>query len=59
MADVLLPWTHERVRQNISQALGIPTAGFIALPIKALAWKAAALALSLGLAWRMRSGPRV
>ena len=39
--------------------LSITAGGFAALPATALAWMAAALALSLGLAWWMRGGPHV
>ncbi len=39
--------------------LSITAGGFAALPAAALAWMAAALALSLGLAWWMRGGPHV
>ena len=39
--------------------LSIAAGGFAALPATALAWMAAALAISLGLAWRMRGGPHV
>jgi len=39
-----------------SGGLGIAAGGYDALPGAALAWMAAALALSLGLAWHMRGG---
>ena len=39
--------------------LSIAAGGFAALPATALAWMAAALALSLCLAWWMRGGPHV
>lgn len=42
-----------------SGGLGLAAGGFAALPGAALAWMAAALLLSLGLAWHMRGGRRV
>lgn len=42
-----------------SGGLGLAAGGFATLPGAALAWMAAALALSLGLAWRMRGGRSV
>jgi DHA1 family inner membrane transport protein len=42
-----------------SGGLGLAAGGFAALPSAALAWMAAALVLSLGLAWHMRGGRRV